>query len=180
MSKLKNNIFIISAIFSTIACILSIFTFIISRVNEDKLQKLIDKVGPVNIEISILSPKDGSEIVNYVAGISGKIIFKSLLDNNAKKDVILEFANKGIDIIPLVRPLSEANIWYAQTKPAITKEGDFHGSINIGDKEGRGIGINYQIIVIAVQKGTIKQGHTFRDLPAYLSAAGIITIKRIR
>jgi len=175
MSKFTQIVGFISAVLSIAAICLAVY----NNLKVDRLQQHFEAIKPLKMEISISKPEDGSEIRDFVTEVSGQIIIKSP-DNTAQKtETNITIAEKGIEVFPLVRPLSEANIWYAQTKPSINKDGIFTGSVNIGDKEGRGIGVRFQIVMLAVPKGTIRQGDTFRDLPPYGCASKTVTVRRI-
>jgi len=173
VEKLKTWVQLIGAIFSILAFLLSAVAFI--RV--DRLEELFDKIGPLEVQLSLSEPEDGTEVEHYVIEIAGQITVAAH-EPVSSLDVNLTLAERDIDIVPLVRPLSEANLWWAQTKPVIDRKGYFQGSVNVGDKDGRGVGEDFQIVVIAVPRGAISQGDTFRDLPTFGAASRIVTVKR--
>lgn len=57
-------------------------------------------------------------------------------------------------------------------------DGTFTLSVNIGEKGGRGINVDFQIVVLALPKGKARQGLELPDLPAYGGASQIVTVRR--
>lgn len=174
MTKIKENIGFVAALLSIASIVISVYSYF----TVDKYRKMFEAIQPLEMDIAIDKPQDGAQVSHCVTEITGQIRIK-LGYQSTRTDVNLEIAKRNIDIFPLVRPMSEANTWFAQTKPLIGSDGSFQSSVNIGDKEGRGIGMNFQIAVIAVPKGTIHQGDTFRDLPPYGASSKVITVRRI-
>ena len=150
-----------------------------SHLRIDKFQKMIDDIRPLEMDIALERPQDGFEVSDYVVEIGGQVRIKSTA-HPSRSDINLEIAKRNIDIVPMVRPLSETNVWFAQTKPIIGRDGSFQGSAYIGDKKGRGIGVTFQIVVVAVPKGTVRQGDTFRDLSVYGASSRVVTVKRVQ
>jgi hypothetical protein len=174
MERILKTVGFVAAVLSIAAIIVSAMTYL----KVDRLQRLFEEIRPLELEISLIEPESGAEIRGYVTEVEGQITL-ARRDSDQDIDVNLTLAQRDIDVVVLVRPLSEANLWWAQTKPAIDRKGYFQGSANIGDKEGRGVGIDFQIIVIAVPRGAIAQGDTFRDLPTYGAASRMVTVRRI-
>jgi hypothetical protein len=174
MDKLMKIIQFLSAVLSIIAIAVSFYSYL----SVSRLQQHFEAIKPLEMHITITKPEDRAILFHYVTTLEGQIALKTNAWKGNDQDVNIELAQRNIDIVPLVRPLSEANLWYAQTRPAIRKDGQFQGSMNLGGKEGRGVGVDFQILIIAVPNGTISQGATFRDLPPYGNASSIITVRR--
>ena len=158
--------------------IIAVVISVVSYLRVDHIQQMMDEIEPLEIEIRIQKPENHTEIFHYVVEVTGQISLKHDLGRKGITDVNIELSRRKIDLIPFVRPLSEANLWYAQTRLAIGRNGYFQGSVNLGTKEGDGVGIDFQIVILAVPINTVSQGRTYRDLPPYGSASRIITVTR--
>ena len=170
--RIREIVGLIAAVLSIISFCFSIYCYI----TVDRFEKMIIEFVLLEMDVSLTEPLDKAPVSNHVIDINGQIRIKL---PSPTTDINLDLARRNIDVVPMVRPLSETNLWFVQTRPNIHKDGSFQGSVNIGDKEGRGIGVNFQIVVIAVPKGTIKQGQTFSDLPRGATSK-TITVRRIR
>lgn len=170
--KIKEYIGFTAALISIASACISIYSYLYI----DRFEKMITEFVLLEMDVSLTKPQDNYEVSNHVVDVNGQIHIKSVLPTT---NINLDLARRNIDIVPMVRPLSETNTWFAQTRLNIYKDGSFQGSANIGDKEGKGIGVNFQIVVIAVPKGTIRQGQSFHDLP-HGATSRIITVRRIQ
>lgn len=175
MNKIKDIINLFASVLSIVAIVISCYNYFAI----DRIQQHLVDIKPLMLEISITKPEEMAKLSGSVINIEGQITMGNITDN-PNNDVCIGLAQRKIDIVPLVRPLSETNLWYAQTKPAINRNGHFDSSVNLGDNKGHGIGIDFQILVLAVPKGSINQGMIFRDLPPYGNASRMITVRRIK
>ena len=92
----------------------------------------------------------------------------------------LVLGDKNVELVPFVRPLSEAKWWWAQATPLVHRDGTFEGSVFIGEKRGSGVGVNFQIAVLAVPKGSITEGDRLTNLPFSYATSNVVTVRRIR
>ena len=143
---------------------------------EARAQRWLNAVAPLEMEISLERPVDGAGVAGYVVDLVGHIRIKSR-GSSSRTDVNLEVAKRNIEIVSMVRPLSETGLWFVQTKPAIRPDGRFHGSLNIGSRDGLGVGVRFQIVVLAVPRDSVSA--LYRDLPASGVCSNVVTVRRL-
>ena len=170
-------------IIATIGLVLGIISSLIAITAFIKAKKVESKIGPAKewkIELLITRPMDGSELKGHLCDLSGRVEFLTSAlqyDGNPRINLFLE-ENK-VDIFPIVQPLAEGTYWWVQPKPLIHQNGEFDGSIFIGDNKGNGIGIVFHIAVVAVPKGTIKKGDKLKEAPFSYASSTIVKATRL-
>lgn len=163
-----------------IAAVLSIGAIGLSAYNHfrvDELREFYNVVKPLKLEISLSQPVDSAEVSNCVTGISGHVRIQPTETSPVGTDINMTLGEREIEIVPFVRPLANF-LWYPQTRPTITPDGVLTGSVILGDKEGRGIGEDFQVVLLAVRAGEIRPGYPLPDLPQHGCASNTVTVKR--
>jgi hypothetical protein len=172
--KTKEIVFFLGAIFGIFASGISIYNF--GKIN------YIESIFKISesLEINLSEPKDGTEVSSRATRITGRINLKtSADDNNLPSGVHSLLARHKIELVPFVKPLSEEKFWWAQSSPVVQQNGIFTGSVFLGE-ERNGVGNDFQIIVLAVPKGTTPEGSRILNLPFNSTASNTITVKRVR
>ena len=173
MSKFKEWIGFCAAVLSIGAIVLSAY----NHFRVDELQEFYSAVKPLKLELSLSQPLDSTEVSNCVTGITGHVRIQPTGTSPVGTDINMTLAERKIEIVPFVRPFANF-LWYPQTRPTITPEGVLTGSVILGDREGRGIGEDFQVVVLAVRAGEIRPGYPLPDLPQHGCASNTVTVRR--
>jgi hypothetical protein len=167
----------IGLILGIIASIISIWTFLRIGQIEEHARKARDWI----IILELSEPPNGSEISGHVARIAGTADFRATAAQvQSSPKVNLSLQENRVDLVPFVRPLSEAKWWWAQSIPVVRQDGGFEGSVFLGEQGGAGIGIDFQVVILAVPKGSVSEGNKFLNLPFSYAASNTVTVKRVR
>ncbi|RLB91596.1 MAG: hypothetical protein DRH50_10830 [Deltaproteobacteria bacterium] len=172
MNKFKEWVGFIAAVLSIGAIVLSVYNYF----TIDKLQQFYANVKPLGMEIVLSEPNDGAEVGDCVTKILGDVRIRAAETSVVTTDINITLAEQKIEVIPFVRP--RGNLWYAQARPVISPKGILTGSVILGERDGRGIGDNFEIVVLAVSEGTVQRGDSFKDLPLHGCASNTVTVKR--
>ena len=165
------------ALLGIVASLISIWTIL--RV--DRLEHLVARAKHWKISIHLSEPQNGSETVGYIVRLRGNVDFRIAATHDESNPMInLSLSKEKVDIVPLVRPLSEAKYWWTQSSPVVRQDGTFEGSVFLGEKGGADIAIEFQVIALAVPKGSSLEGTKLTNLPFFYAASNTITVKRIR
>ncbi|MCK4946956.1 MAG: hypothetical protein KAQ99_07835 [Candidatus Aureabacteria bacterium] len=177
MMKLWEIVSSSGLILGIFASIISIYTFL--RVK--RVEKLASMAKNWIINVKLSEPENGAEVSGYIVKISGNVDFRTTaaqVESNSRVNLALQ--EKQVELVPFVKPLSHVKWWWAQSKPVVSQDGRFEGGIYIGEKEGAGIGVDFQIVVLALPNKAVKEGCKFVNLPFYYTASDILTVKRVR
>lgn len=170
-------------IIAAIGIILGIIANIIAIIVFFKTRKIESLIGPAKewtIKLSITEPANKSDLKGYISGLSGNIgFFVSTLQFEGSPKVNLFLSENKVEIFPLVQPLADGNFWWVQPKPLIQQNGDFSGSIYIGEKNGKGVGVVFQVALVAVPLGSIKEGEKLKEAPFTYAVSNIVKINRV-
>lgn len=163
-------------ILGIVASVLSIWAFL--RVGS--LSKFIDEAQSWAISIEITKPQNEKHTSGFVVRISGKVKFRTTANeskSNVKTNLALHI--KKIEVVQFVRPILKAEcVWYLQSKPIVYQDGSFEGLAFLSDENIDDLGIEHQIITIAVPKGIINDHLKYKELPFYIAASNIVSITK--
>lgn len=53
-------------------------------------------------------------------------------------------------------------------------------AVNLGDSTGRGIDLDFQIVLVALSQDSVKQGQAFADLPSGSAQSPVLTVRRVQ
>lgn len=159
INNISSTYYLIAIIASGLAIIvhaLALINPLINRIDND-------------IELSLTEPQNNSNLEGNTYAISGHI--KSNQNGQLK----------NFKIIPLVQVIKDGN-WWVQPKPLVNQSnGNFKGTVFIGNQHGSGVSEVFHITVIAIPSGQeLKLGDKLLEPPALIAASDIITIRRIR
>lgn len=172
---------ILALVLSILSSFLAIWAFIEARSARKGLQAFIEEGRKWRLSLTLKEPTDRAEIAGYVARIAGLVDFRTTATevvSAPKLNLVLE--EKHVKLVPFVKPLSEAKWWWAQANPLVREDGSFEGSVFIGDKAGAGVGVEFQLAVLAVPKGSVSEGDRLVNLPFSYSASNMVTVRRVR
>ena len=71
-------------------------------------------------------------------------------------------------------------MWWAQSVAGVGPRGVLTGILNFGESNAQGYDLSYDVVLLAVPTGTVKQGFTFTDLPCHSAESATFIIKRGR
>lgn len=176
VQKIWNIVSATGLLLGIVASIISIVTFL--RV--DKIEELVRRAKDWKIVLDLSEPQNGAEMTGPVIRIAGRTDFRTTaIEVESNPRVNLALAQNQVELVPFVRPVSEAKWWWVQPSPVVRQDGSFEGSVFIGESGGAGIGIKFQIVVLAVPKGSVREGDKLVNLPFSYAASNIVTVKRI-
>ena len=182
MKSIKKKIDMMSGILGIVATSIAIVSAAISvrtYLATSALREHIEAIAPLGLRIAISSPDKETPVKNFVVELKGQVSIQPTYNSLNRPDVNLELLAREVELIPFVRPLSGAGVWYAQTKPSIAPDGSFTGSIYLGESNGPGENMDYQVVVCALPAGTVQEGDKYPDLPASGSASPLIKVHRV-
>jgi hypothetical protein len=164
---------IIGSVASIISLIVTIYLFLRVQTISEWID---DKVDPLDLSIKIIEPKDQDTVTSHVILIKGFIEFgcKSLKSSR----IGTELQKREISIYPIINPISQSSKWYLQTPCLVDDNGNFSGTVMLGDSDN-GIGIDYLVKIIAVKKNQMKENKDILGSAPIASSSEILTIKRI-
>ncbi len=166
----------IGAILGLISSLIAILMYLKLR----KAKEFIQKSRHWLITINITNPMDNSEHKDYVLEISGKFDFLvSAMDVVQFHNLNLALIENQIELVPIVKPLSDSKYWWIQSSLIVDQDGNFKGSVFLGEKSGAGRGIKFHIVVLAIPKKSVSEGKTMINPPVSYGVSQIITVKRI-
>jgi hypothetical protein len=120
----------------------------------DNIEELARQAREWKIAINLSQPQERSEISGSAVPIAGKADFRvTAAQVDTVPTVNLTLEQNKVELVPFVRPISDAKWWWTQASPAVRQDGSFDGVIQIGEK-----GLEYQVIVLAVRKGSVAEG----------------------
>lgn len=169
-------------IVSGLGLVLGIVSSVISIRSATKINQiegLARQARDWKITIELTEPKEGLKVSSHVAKIAGKATFQATAANdqsNPSVNLILE--ENQVELVPFVKPLSESKWWWVQAGPVVHQDGAFDGTVFDGERDGAGIGVEFQIVILAVPKGTISEGDKLVNLPFSYAASNVVTVKR--
>ena len=165
---------------ASVIAILSAVVAVAAYFKTGALQKLIDDTRRLDLRLSMVSPADGSEQNGAVVSWTGRLDLQVPVGARNNLNATLELAERQIQIVPFVRPLSADNRWWEQSAAAVDASGTLSGSLNLGAPDGTGVGLSYQVVLLVVRADAVSQGRTFTDLPPHSGASAVITVRRIK
>ena len=144
------------------------------------LKQLYEDTRRLEMRMTISSPLDMATISGTPLPWRGKVEIRPTADSIFKGNTTLELAERAIRIVPFVRPLGSENLWWTQTAATIDANGGLSGSVNLGDSTGRGIGLDFQIVLVALPQDSVQQGQTFADIPSGSAQSPVLTVRRVQ
>ncbi len=168
-----------SVVSSTVA-ILSALIAGVAYFRTGDFQRLVDDTKQLELRLAFVNPKNGTDVQGTPVPWTGRVEVRSPNNSVLKGNVTVELSEKGIQIVPLVRPVAAENLWWAQSAATIDSSGTLGGVLNFGDLTGRGIGTKFQVVLISVKAGAVKQGETYADLPRHTAESPVATVTRTK
>lgn len=164
------------AILGIIASLTSIWAIL----KIDRFEELAERAKSWKLSIALSNPRNGTPVFGSTLRIFGQIEFRiAAADDEFKARINLSLSKEKIDLVPYVRPISESKWWWAQPMPFIHQDGSFEGLVFIGEKQFTGQ-VEYQVIILAVPKGTSPEGSRSVNLPFFYAASNAITLTRVQ
>jgi hypothetical protein len=155
-----------AVILGILANIVALFAFLQARKTNENLKAFIEEGKQWELSIKLLQPANGSSVVGYVTRVVGSVdIRTTAAEMSSPPKMNLALQNKKVELVPFVRPLSEAKWWWVQASPVVRQDGSFEGSVFIGESSGAGVGVDFQIVVLAIPKGSVTEGDKLSNLP---------------
>lgn len=168
-------------VLSILASSVAILAYLEARGARKDLKALIEEGKKWEVSLRLLEPADRAEVFGYVTRIAGSIEFRTTaVEVQSPSKVNLALEEKNVELVPVVRPLSEAKWWWVQASPLVRQDGTFEGSVFIGEKTGIGIGVEFQLAVLAVPKGSMSEGARLVNLPFSYVASNTVTVRRAK
>lgn len=181
MSRLWQFINAAALLLGLFVSIVSILAFFKVGEVEDDLEALITEAKKWQVTISLAEPQNGTKVEGFVTRIAGSVDLRTTAaEVKSPPSMNLALQDKRVELVPFVRPLSESKWWWAQADPVIRQDGGYEGSVFIGEKTRAGIGVDFQLIVLAVPQGTVTEGDRVSNLPFFYAASNTVTIRRVR
>ncbi len=148
----------------------------------DRLEKYFWEAHGWKVSLDLSEPATGAEIGGYITRIAGSVDLRATaMDAESPPRMNLAMREHKVALVPFVKPLSEAKWWWAQPSPLVHEDGSFEGSVFIGEREGDGAGIEFQIVVLAVPMGSVSEGDRVVNLPSSnLATSNVAVVKRVK
>jgi len=167
-------------ILGLLAAIVSILAYFKVGEVQDDLEALISEAKGWQVTISLAEPQNGTRVEGFVTRIAGSVDLRATAaEMKSPPTMNLALQDKHVELVPFVRPLSEAKWWWAQAGPVVRQDGGYEGSVFIGERTGAGIGVDFQIIVLAVPQGSVTEGDRVSNLPFSYAASDTVTVRRV-
>ncbi len=109
LQRLHMSLSIGASTVAIIATVISAMTY----VKTENLQKLFDETRKLELRLTLTSPTSGAELQGTPTPWSGQAEIRPYIDTIYKGNVTLELAERGIQVVPFVRPVSSENLWWA-------------------------------------------------------------------
>ena len=169
---------IVSILALLVGVIASIIT-IVTWLKVDHIEDLARAARDWEIALVLSEPQPGTEISDFVIRLTGKVDFcvmAAQVESNSRVNLTLK--ENRVELVTCVKPLSEAKWWWVQTNPVVREDGHFEGSAFIGERMGTSKGVEFQIVVLAVPRGSMCEGDRHINLPFYYAASNVVNVKR--
>lgn len=178
LKRFWNVVASIGVMLGLFAAIISIVTFL----KVDRLEEYFREARGWKVTLSLSEPTTDAEINGYITRIAGTVDFRaSATDAESPPKMNLALREHKVALVPFVKPLSEAKWWWAQRSPVVHEDGSFEGSVFIGEPDGDGVGIEFQIVVLAVPMGSVSEGDRVVNLPSSnVATSDLVTVKRVK
>src|SRR5271157_126084 len=163
---------------SAVAIVSAVFAAL-AFVRTSDLQRLYEATRYLELRLTLTSPKDGAQLQGTPVPWTGALEIRPSAITEFKGNATLELAERGIQIVPFVRPVSSHNLWWAQSAAALDANGALSGVLNLGESQGSGVGLSYDVVLISVPVGAVKQGQRFADLPQHSAGSSVVTVTRV-
>lgn len=164
---------VISVTLGIFASSIGIYSFL----KVDQLEQLATQAQDWALDIRLDEPRGG---LATSVRITGKAEFRTAAnENRTASRVNLSLYQKKISLICLVRAvLKKQCLWYQQASPVVYADGSFEGLAFLADEDSdSGFGVEHQIIVLAVPIRPEVKTRTYQDLPFYIVASRIVSVK---
>lgn len=165
----------VGVLLGIIASVIAIHTYL----KVDQLELLAIEAQNWAIDVKLDEP-DRSALASRIGlRVTGKVELRTAANENKSVSKInLSLYQKKVGLICLVRPIVKKQcLWYRQASPVIYPDGSFEFLAFLSDKDADGLSIEHQIIALAVPKEPVVKTLTYQDLPFYLVASRIVSIK---
>jgi hypothetical protein len=178
LKKFWNVVAFIGVLLGLFASTISLVTFF----KVDRLEEYFKKAEGWKVNLNLAEPTTGAETNGYMARIAGTVDFRATATEvESPPKMNLALREHKVALVPFVKPLSEANRWWAQPSPVVHEDGSFEGSVLIGDREGQGVGIEFQVVVLAVPMGSVSEGDRVVNLPpGNVGTSNVVIVKRVK
>lgn len=135
---------------------------------------LLTAVEISRLRIEIWTPRSGEHATTWVVPLSGRVV---------PADESAGMAREALDrdqiaIVPLVRPLVNGTQWWVQERPKIHPDGTVEGALSLGDQQGLGVGIAFEVVIVAVPRGSLLRGEKLSELPLSYASSERIVLRR--
>jgi hypothetical protein len=138
-------------------------------------RRVVDTAQRTSLQLSIDSPANGEEIPSWTVALVGRVAVEGEPGRQAV-DTLL--GDRDIAIVPFVRPLTDQTHWWAQEQPVVHGDGTLEGTLSLGDQQGLGVALRFQVVLLALPRNVALRGEKFIDLPPGYATSPQITLKR--
>lgn len=134
-----------------------------------------EKAGSLRIQIAEPLPGDEADgpelpLIGFVDAVGEKAAPPAATS--------LLYQQAGIELVAFVRPLVEPTVWWVQPRLRLSGDGSFEGTLSLGDEHGAGAGLEFEIQVLALPRGTFAPGDQLGSAPSGYSTSRTVRIKR--
>jgi hypothetical protein len=152
--------------------------------HQHRLVSLIDRGRGLLLGVQLAEPSQGLEVHGDMTSVTGRLDIKVMAadvlqaQSISAQDINVRLEQRELEVVPFVRPLSEAKWWWAQAVPHVESDGTVHGYVYVGDKTN-GRGIKYELRLLVVPKDSVTEGEKSTALPFAYASSKPVVIQRV-
>jgi hypothetical protein len=162
----------------TIAGIVGLILSVWALVQVGEVTDLVERAAQWRrLELTLSEPANGSQLKTHLVDVRGTISYEPFREPPVSS-VRLQLASSQIEVVSMVRPIAEPLRWWPQPEPAIADDGGFNATVRVGRPAPETDGGRYEIIVLAVPRGSISRTDTYEVLPAHYAESPILRVSR--
>jgi len=174
MSRIDRSLIVASLTLSLTACGIAAW----SVLRADELAASASAAAPppqqYDLAIQLSQPSDGDEVHGVQLSYSGFVDVAS--EGLSAREAL--GPGSGVALVPLVRPLVDPLTWWVQAQPMVLDGGFFQGVVSMGEENGAGVGLEFELTVVALPDDVLAPGQQLQELPSSLAASQIVTVRR--
>ncbi|MBM4185527.1 MAG: hypothetical protein FJ207_15125 [Gemmatimonadetes bacterium] len=136
-------------------------------------------VEDLRISLEIVEPTNQSEAHGAELRIGGNVSVAHTRDAPSPDSVEQILTQSEIEIVPIARALGYPTQWWVQMRPMVRPDGRFDGVVWVGEPNGVGVGLDFEIVVLAVPRGSLQKGETVAEIPLNYATSSPISVKRV-
>jgi len=128
----------------------------------------------VRLSLELEEPADGTTAQGWRVPWRGRVVLRAPDGAPAR---VLE--RHDIAIVPLVRPRGKDPRWWVQGEARLRSGGRLEGDLALGEPQGRGVGVVYDVLIVAVPRGSARRGDVLAQLPFTYATSQVVAVRRL-